>query len=114
IPLNTLRRRRAPCCRSGLLHFPARCVLRLACWRRGDVAGDEAGAALKREVGPDPVQGHCNAIAKADQIIDVGRAPHDPAYEALEVEAVEICNRRAASNRGEVAVILVTERLDAP
>ena len=41
-------------------------------------AGDEPRAALKSDVGPEPLRCHDQPIAKADQEVDVGDAPDPP------------------------------------
>ena len=41
-------------------------------------ASDKTRAALKREIGPQPVERDDEAIAKADQEVDVHNAPKQP------------------------------------
>ena len=49
-------------------------------------AGDEACPAIEGEIGPQPLQGDDQAVAHADQKIDVGDAPDPPCDPALDPE----------------------------
>src|SRR3954468_6296553 len=44
--------------------------------------GDQPGTALERQIGPRPAQRDDEAVADADQEVDVRDAPHQPAEKA--------------------------------
>src|SRR5215471_2600180 len=72
-----------------------------ALWSTGQVArpavsaaaGDEARAALKGHIGPQPSQGDDDAIAQADQEIDVDEAPKQPGEPSGQLDKTEIGDR---------------------
>src|ERR1043165_1829807 len=78
--------------------------------RLRDVAGDQPRAALIGQVGPKPVERHDQAVAEADQEIDVGNAPHQPGDAPGQPQPAEIDDGLAPSDRREVAVVAVAER----
>src|SRR5258706_5602705 len=74
-------------------------------------AGDQAGAALKGDIGPDPLDQDTDPVAKADQEKDVDDAPEQPGKKTAHPDPTEIGNRTAAPDGGEVSHIHVAERL---
>src|SRR5579863_8001128 len=77
--------------------------------RRLHGAGDEPRAAIAGGVDPKPVQGHGQAVAQADQEIDVGDAPGPPGEPATQLDPSEIDDGGALADGGEAAVVPVTE-----
>src|SRR5690606_15443253 len=72
-------------------------------------AGDEPRAALKGEIGPKPVDGDDQAVANADEKIDVDEAPDPPGEPAGKPEEAEIDHRRAPTDGREVADVDIAE-----
>ena len=64
-------------------------------------AGDQPRGALEREVIPQPRNRDHEAVAEADQVIDVRDAPHQPREEALQPEAAHLNDRALAPDGGE-------------
>src|SRR5712692_750251 len=72
--------------------------------------GNQPLTALERRVGPQPVEQHREAVAVADQEIDVDDAPQQPGDPAAYPEAAEIGDRDLASDRRHAAGLAVAER----
>ena len=60
-------------------------------------AGDQPGAALERDVVPEPVGRDHEPVAEADQEVDVRDAPQQPGDEARQLEAAPSGRRRACA-----------------
>src|ERR1700747_3661493 len=72
-------------------------------------AGDEASAALKRHIRPEPVEHDRDQVPETDQEIDVHRAPEEPRQAAREAHEAEIGDGGPSSDRGEVPEIAVAK-----
>src|SRR5579859_4536054 len=72
--------------------------------------GDEAGAAIAREINPQPAQRHGQTIAQADQKINVRQAPYPPGEPAADFEPSEVDDRRALADGREIAGVPVAKR----
>src|SRR3954447_18061256 len=79
--------------------------------RRGEIPGNQADAALMREVGPRPLGHHDDAVAEADQPEDVQEDPEQPGDVAGDLQAEHVADCRAAADRRHDAVVLVAEWL---
>src|SRR5215469_12588407 len=75
----------------------------------GVSAGDEASAALKRDVSPEPIEDDDQPIAEADQEINVDRAPEEPRKASRQTHEAEIGHRRFSSDCGEIAEVAITK-----
>src|SRR5262249_2695236 len=73
-------------------------------------AGDEARAALEGHVGPEPGQGDDDAIAQADQEIDVDEAPKQPGEPSGQLDKTEIGDRCLTADGREAAAVAVAKR----
>src|SRR5882757_4572222 len=84
---------------------------RLRRWRRARAAeaGDQAGAALEGQVGPGPVHRHGQAVAKADEKIDMGEGPEQPGREPLDPQPPELGDSVAATDGRQDAEVAVAE-----
>src|ERR1700674_1951014 len=89
--------------------WQAGCQLRGIAPRALGAADDEPGAALKGEIRPQPAQRDDQAVAEADQVIDVRQRPDQPGDEAAQVNPAEVDHRRLAPDGGEVAVVAIAE-----
>src|SRR6266699_440721 len=83
------------------------------CWSHL-LTGYQARAALIGQVRPQPIGRDGDAVAKADQEIDMRQAPHQPGNPAGQGEPAEIDDRFPAADRGEVAEVAVAERRRRP
>ena len=72
--------------------------------------GDQPRGTLVAGVNPDPAQRHAEAIAQADQEVDVGDAPDPPGDRAAQLEPAEIDHGEALADLREAAGMLVAER----
>src|SRR3569833_4204873 len=76
-------------------------------------AGHHAGIALLAPVGRRPIDEYDEAIAKADQEIDVREQPEQPRGQSAELDFPErrdkVHDGRVASDRRERSVVPVTE-----
>src|SRR4051794_27014320 len=77
--------------------------------RRARLQGDKASAALKRQVSPGPARGDDEAVAQANQEVDVGDAPHQPTEEAGQLDAPDLYHRRLSPDRREIALMMIDE-----
>src|SRR5947209_19576647 len=59
---------------------------------------------------PHPAQRHAEAVAQADQEIDVGDAPDPPGEVTLQLDPAEIDHRLALADLRQAAGVLVAER----
>ena len=87
------------CCALEAIVIETICARGLATGRniraRAGHARDQAGAALEREVVPEPAHRDDQAVAKADQEVDVRDAPQQPGEEAGELERARSARPRA-------------------
>ena len=120
------RAARPGCCsmrrRAGEVRVSMRCPFLLQAQFRAAAAtparrrlGDDARAALVREVRPGPVDHHHQPVAKADQEVDVREQPEQPGREAAEAQRAEarhgeLDDRGLAADGRQVAVVAVAER----
>src|SRR5262249_6228111 len=89
-----------------------------ALWSTGQVAGPvvsaaagaEARAGLEGHVGPEQSQGDDNAIAQADQEIDVDKAPKQPGEPSGQLDKTEIGDRCLTADGREAAAVAVAKR----
>ena len=58
-----------------------------------------ARAALERDIGPHPIERDDDAVAEADQEIDVHDAPDEPGEPAAQAQPAEIHHRGLAPDR---------------
>ena len=72
--------------------------------------GDQPRAALERDVVPRPVERHDDAVAEADEEVDVRDAPQQPGEEAGERQPAELDDGALAPDGRERAGILEAER----
>src|SRR5262249_21166504 len=72
-------------------------------------AKDQAGAALQRQVFPNPSEGHHDAVSHADQEKDVSRAPECPSDEDRQMKLAERSDGAFAPDRREIAEVAVTK-----
>src|SRR5262245_16165515 len=75
-----------------------------------DAFDNDARVALESPVRPGPIDHHREAVSKSDEEIDVRPEPDEPGREAREVHAPELGDRGFSADRGELAVVAVTER----
>ena len=78
--------------------------------RAGGDVRDEARPAAERQVRPEPLQEHRDAVPEADQVQDVDEEPEDPRRPAAEVEPAQVGDRGGMAERGEAPLVPVTER----
>src|SRR5665213_2673996 len=71
---------------------------------------DQAGGALLAGVDPEPAQRHAQAVAQADQEIDVGHAPYPPRQRTAQLDAPEIDHRLLFTDLRQAAGMLVVKR----
>src|SRR5712675_2863386 len=71
---------------------------------------DQPRGALVAGVDPEPAQRDAEAVAQADQEIDVGDAPDPPRQRAAQLDAAEIDHRLALADLRQAAGVLVAER----
>src|SRR5258708_38859900 len=74
--------------------------------------GNQPRGALIAHVNPQPAQRDAEAVAQADQEIDVRDAPDPPCDGAAQLDAPEIDNRLALADLRQVTGMLVTEWSD--
>jgi hypothetical protein len=60
-------------------------------------ARDQTRAALEGYATPRPAQGDRQAVAKADEEVDVGNGPQQPRWKSRELEATKLCNGTLAA-----------------
>src|SRR6185312_9373113 len=75
---------------------------------------DDARTAAIAPIGFRPVDEHDQAVAKADEEIDVRDEPDPPSEDSGEAKAPELNDRRHAADGGEGAEVRVVERADPP
>src|SRR5438105_3508074 len=73
-------------------------------------SGDETRAALKCRVLPRPRKGNDEAASRSDQKIDVHHAPEQPPQRAGQLQMLQIDDRGAPADRGQVPLMLVAKR----
>src|SRR5437763_13907674 len=82
--------------------------------RLGVDACHHAGKSMLAPVGGGPIDDDDEAIAKADQEVDVREQPEEPREETAELEVAhwrnEIDDGRVATDGGQRAVIAITKR----
>src|SRR5215218_453985 len=71
---------------------------------------DQPGGALVAGVDPEPAQGDAEAVAQADQEVDVGNAPDPPRNGAAQLDAAEVDHGEPLADLREAAGVLVAER----
>src|SRR3954452_9922257 len=71
---------------------------------------DQARGALVAGVDPEPAQCDAEAVAQADQEVDVGDAPDPPCDGAAQLDLAEVDHGEALADLGEAAGMLVAER----
>src|SRR5262249_21800805 len=84
------------------------------CWGSANLvdallAGDEACAARVGEPRPNPIDEDRQAIAEADEKIDVDEAPKYPCEPARELDECQIRDRRGTTDGGERPLIAITK-----
>ena len=77
---------------------------------RSGQAGDEPRATLEGQVVPRPVHQYGQAIAEADQEIDMGEAPDQPGHEAGKAKGPELGHGALAADRGHAPEVAIAER----
>src|SRR5271155_4471531 len=92
-------------------HFDA-----LLCTPPGQLlaSGDETRAVREREVCPRPLKENKDAIAEANQKVDVNRQPREPGHEAAPVcfeRPFYFGDRGEAANRSHIALVEIVEGL---
>ena len=70
---------------------------------------DQPGAALVGQIRPEPFERHDQAIAEADQKIDMHKAPGEPAEPAAQPEPAKIRDRLAPANYSHAADVAIPE-----
>src|SRR5215472_10604187 len=75
----------------------------------GRGTGDEAGAALEADIGPEPFREDEDPVAVADQEKHVDHAPEQPGKKAAHPDPAEIRHGRGPADGGERAVVAVAE-----
>ena len=86
-----------PCRRGHILH------------PRAGKAGDEPGAAREGEIVPGPVEDDREAVAEADEKIDICEAPDEPGEKARDAHSSHLHDRVRAANRRQRAVVAIDE-----
>src|SRR3954453_16395153 len=71
---------------------------------------DQPRGALVAGVDPEPAQRDAEAVAQADQEVDVGDAPDPPRDGAAQLDAAEVDHREPFADLREAAGVLVAER----
>src|SRR5689334_14047767 len=72
--------------------------------------GDQARCALVANVIPQPAQRDAQAVAQADQEVDVGDAPDPPRDRAAQLDRAEIDHRLALADLRQTAGMVIMER----
>src|SRR5207244_4538428 len=76
----------------------------------GRRARDQPRAAAMRREADEPADEHEDAVLEADEVEEMDEEPGDPGEEAAELQAPQVSDRGRASDRGEVAFVVVAER----
>src|SRR3954462_12263824 len=71
---------------------------------------DQSPRALVAGVDPEPAQRDAEAMAQADQEVDVGDAPDPPRDGAAQLDAAEVDHGKPLADLREAAGVLVAER----
>ena len=74
------------------------------------IARDQADAAAKLKIGPEPVEKRRNAISDAQHEAYVHDAPQPPSWCAPQFESAEIRDGCLAADGGETAEVTIAER----
>src|SRR5262245_21552779 len=72
---------------------------------------DHPAAPATGEEAEGPPDQHQDPVLEADQIEDVDAEPEEPRGEPTHFEALDVCDRARAADRGDVALVAVAERL---
>src|SRR5881394_3875285 len=75
------------------------------------VRRDEADPALKRHIGPGPIEHHGQPIAEPDEPENVQKDPEQPGEKSGDSQSENVADRRSPSDGGHDAVIAIVERL---
>src|SRR5204862_2057973 len=75
-------------------------------------AGNQADAALESDICPGPLAEHRHAVPESNQPEDVQAQPEHPRQPSGRAHGPDVHDRRTAANRGDVAEVEVTERLE--
>src|SRR5580658_1362678 len=73
-------------------------------------AGDQASAALVREIRPRPLHEDEHAVLETNQEKNVNEQPSQPGHESRDVYPAELRDGRGAADGGEAAFVEVVER----
>src|SRR3954471_24272774 len=71
---------------------------------------DQSGAALIREIVPQPVERHDEALPRSYQVVDMGKAPEYPRNEAGQAKLPNRDDGRFSANSREITIVPVFER----
>src|SRR5262249_30563407 len=77
--------------------------------RSGVRAGDEPGAAVERDIGPEPLRHYRKPVAVANQEEDMDHAPEQPGRVAGRSDPAEVGNGRSAADGGQAAEVAIAE-----
>src|SRR5262249_9277358 len=72
--------------------------------------GDQPRGALVARINPEPAERDAEAVAQADQEVDVCDAPDPPCDGAAQLDAAEIDHRELVADLRQAAGMLVAER----
>src|SRR3954454_3343902 len=70
---------------------------------------NQSGAALIREIVPQPVERHDDTLSRPYQVVDMGNAPEDPGNEAGQANLPNGDDRGFTTNSREVTIVPVFE-----
>ena len=65
-------------------------------------SGDQPGAALEGEIGPDPLQNHKKPVRKAGKIVDMDQQPGQPGKHAGKGDPPELPYRAALADDNDL------------
>src|SRR3974390_3328346 len=72
-------------------------------------ASDEAATSMEANIDPRPMQGDDEAVAEAEQKVDVGNAPQQPGRKARKPEFAELGDRLRTADGGERTEIAIAK-----
>src|SRR6266404_931377 len=79
-------------------------------WIRGRLAGNQAGAAAKREVFKSPLNENNHAALKFHNVDQVDEEPDQPCRQPRKVKAKNVSDGRGAADDGHIALIEIVKR----